>query len=365
MKKIKVKSSKHDYTVWVGKGALGMAGKVLKSLVFQGKVFVLTQKKVARHHLPALRGSLAAAGYKPEVFEVPDGEKAKSMGTLAAVYSRLLAKGFERRDMLLALGGGVAGDLGGYAASTYLRGIRFVNAGTTLLAQVDSSIGGKTGVNLAEGKNLAGTFYPPHAVLSDIDVLKTLPEPELRASYAEVVKYGVIRDVSLFRLLERETESALLRNPAVLEEVVVRSASIKAAVVSRDEFETRGERMILNYGHTFGHGFEKNARYRMFHGDAVSLGMACAARLAVRMKMLDPFAELRQLAVLRKLGLPVLLDAKRFQSAAIMKAMMHDKKKRAGKLRFVLPENIGSVTVRQDVPLSRVRSILREMGAGR
>jgi 3-dehydroquinate synthase len=363
MKKINVKSSRHPYSIWVGKGVSGMAGKALKSLGFEGKVFILTQRKPAKHHLAKVVRSLKAAGYPGVAYEVPDGEKAKSLEVLRGVYAALLAKGFERRDLLLALGGGVVGDLGGFAAATYLRGIKFVNAGTTLLAQVDSSIGGKTGINLAEGKNLAGAFYPPSLVLSDTQVLETLPEPELRASYAEVVKYGMIRDRQLFALLERENERALLRSPRILEDVVTRSAGIKAGVVSRDEFETRGERMILNYGHTFGHGFEKVSGYRMFHGDAVSLGMACAARLAVRMGMLDPFVELRQLAVLRKLGLPVLLERKRFDAARVVGAMMHDKKKSAGKLRFVLPESIGSVTVRQDIPLSLVKDVIREMGA--
>lgn len=363
MKSIKARSSRHDYEIRIGRGVLASAGAVLRGLGFSGKVFVLTQRPLSKRHLPVLKKSLGKAGFETVVFEVPQGERAKSAACLLQVYSGLLKAGIERKDVLFSLGGGVIGDLGGFAASTYLRGIAFANAGTTLLAQVDSSIGGKTGINLPEGKNLAGTFYPPRLVLSDTDTLATLPEKELRASYAEVVKYGVIQDPKLFRLLETQPAERLFRDPGILEAVVLSSARIKAGVVSRDEFETKGERMILNYGHTFGHAFERVTGYRMAHGEAVALGMACAARMAVRLGMLDRISELRQMSVLRKLGLPVLMRSAVYRVPALMEAMMHDKKKRAGKLRFVLPVKVGSVVVRSDVPFSVVRDVLREMGA--
>ena len=363
MKIVKARSSKHAYEIRIGKGVLGSAGSALKALGFSGKVLVLTQQAVARRHLAPLRASLKKSGFRVSVFTVPQGEQAKSAVGLLMVYRKLLAEGFERRDVLLSLGGGVVGDLGGFAAATYLRGIAFVNAGTTLLAQVDSSIGGKTGINLPEGKNLAGAFYPPRLVLSDIRALATLPERELRASYAEVIKYGMIRDPELFRILEALPAGKLLTDSAVLEKVVCRSAAIKAGVVGRDEFETRGERMILNYGHTFGHAFESVMNFRMAHGEAVALGMACAARLAVTLGMLERTAELRQLSVLHKLSLPVLLRNPAYRTGPLMAAMKRDKKKRAGKLRFVLPEKIGKVIVRDDITDAQVVRTLREMGA--
>jgi len=365
MHRIKVKSLKLDYEVLIGSNILSQTGAEIKKLPFSGKIFILTQKNAAKHYLAKLKNSLKKAGYSSvTVHYVPDGERAKAMSELVKIYEALLKHGFERGDMLLALGGGVVGDLGGFAASTYLRGIKFVNVATTLLAQVDSSIGGKTAVNLKEGKNLAGTFYPPHLVISDVAVLKTLPERELKASLAEVVKYGVIRDPDLFCLLEKSRKKIVAKDLKVFEEMVLRSAQIKAEVVSRDEFETKGERVILNYGHTFGHAFEKAGKYKvLLHGEGVSIGMHCAAVLAVQLKLVSAdFCE-RQRALLQGLGLPYQLRKKQFNSKSIMQAMMHDKKKTAGKLRFILPTRMGKVAAFDNLKLSKVQKIIKSMNS--
>lgn len=364
MNSIRVKSLKHNYDIKVGSGLLEQAGELFKSLDFKGKVFLVTQRAIARHYLPKLTESLADEGYVCEVFYVPDGEAAKSSEWLLKIYDQLIKRDFERRDVVAALGGGVVGDLAGFAASTYLRGLAFVNFGTTLLAQVDSSIGGKTAVNLKQGKNLVGTFYPPRLVVSDVSTLATLSRRELCASLAEVVKYGMIRDKVLFKTLEQEHERILARDTELLETLVLRSAAIKAEVVSRDEFEIKGERMILNYGHTFGHAFEKVSGYKsLVHGEAVSVGMVCAARLAVSLKILEPKVEKRQNAVLKKLGLPVQLKGAHYRIPAILEAMLRDKKKRAGKLRFILPEKIGQVTVLENIPVQSLKRVLQDVGA--
>jgi 3-dehydroquinate synthase len=324
---------------------------------------IVTQNPIARHHLRPVLKSFAGKRIKVYVHFVPDGEKAKSNSELFRLYNSLISKDFERRDWLFALGGGVVGDLTGFAAATYLRGVPFVNAGTTLLAQVDSSIGGKTGINLDEGKNLIGAFYPPKLVISDLEALRTLPHREFKASLAEVVKYGIIRSPQLFRLLEKEVKRVLAKDISVLLPVVALCARIKAGVVSRDERETKGERIILNYGHTFGHAFEQALGFKTFvHGEAVSVGMVCAAALAVRLNLCSQGAARRQFALLRALGLPVSLAGLNLHTNAILSAMARDKKKKAGKLRFVLPEKIGRVVIREDIALAEVRKVIQESG---
>jgi len=386
MKSIKVQSSAGSYGVYIGKDLVGKVGQFVrrqqlqerglsrKNGVFKnrggalkqpgGKMMVVTQAKVARHYLAPLQRSLEISGFKVVKHVVPDGEKAKSERELFRLYQVLLKNYFERSDSILALGGGVVGDLAGFCASTYMRGIRFINIGTTLLAQVDSSIGGKTGINLREGKNLVGTFYPPHLVIADIGVLKTLPMREFLSSLAEVVKYGMIRDARLFRLLESKTRAILARDSVVLGEVVAACARIKSCVVGRDEKEVKGERMILNYGHTFAHAFEQALGYQgLMHGEAVSVGMICAAHLAVLMGCFSKAEAHRQRDLLNRLKLPVSLVKFRISPEKILRAMMRDKKKNHGRLRFVLPERIGCVQVRDDVPLPLVCRALLYGGA--
>ncbi len=365
-----IRSMHGAYRVISGKGLIASTGKlmaapgVLPRGIIRGrtKVMVVAQSRVlALYGKPLLR-SLAASGFKTTIHRLPDGERAKSQTELFRLYQALLRARFDRSDAVLALGGGVTGDLCGFAASTYLRGLAFVNVATTLLAQVDSAVGGKTGINLPEGKNLAGTFYPARLVLADSGVLQTLPERDFRASLAEVVKYGVIRNAALFRKLEKNAGKILRRDQALLAEIIHACIRIKARVAERDERETKGERMILNYGHTFGHAFEKAAGYKgLLHGEAVSVGMAAAGRLAVRLGLWPAAEAWRQEKLLVRLGLPVRLE-RTFKIQALLKAMQHDKKRSSGKLRFVLPVRIGKVIVRQDVAPKIIGQILKDVG---
>ncbi len=346
-----------------GSGLLKKAGKFLRKLGINGKVLIVTQPPIARHYLKDLEKSIRSQHIQAVTHLAEDGETAKNQTELFRIFHKLCHEGFERRDAVIALGGGVVGDLAGFAASAYLRGLPFVNIPTTLLAQVDSSLGGKTAINLPQGKNLVGAFYPPKIVLADVQTLATISNRELYASLAEVVKYGVIRDAKLFDFLEKNAEKILQKHPASLEKIVTASAAIKAGVVSRDEFETKGERVILNFGHTFGHGFEKALDYRkLLHGEAVSVGMVCAADLAVRLKMFreEDFRRLRDL--LKKFRLPVSLSGLTVDLKETLSAMSRDKKKAAGRLRFVLPVKIGKVAVRENISASLIQKILFDYG---
>ncbi len=364
MKITAVKSLRGNYKIVTGSGLLAKCGGLIANAGIKGKVLIVTQRNIAKWHLQKVEVSLRKSGFDSTVYYLPEGETAKSSAELFKLYGFMLEKGFERRDAVLALGGGVTGDLSGFAAATYLRGVAFINAPTTLLAQVDSAIGGKTGINLNEGKNLIGAFYPPKVVISDVEPLKTLPVRELTAALAEVVKYGVISEPKLFTLLEKSADKILSKDPDLLETIVEASSRIKAGVVSRDEFETSGERMILNFGHTFGHGFEKAFDYKkLLHGEAVSIGMVCAGRAAVEMGLFEKTDFVRLAALLKNLDLPVSVSGLSAKVSDVTSAMMHDKKKKAGKLRFVLPVKIGKVVVRDDVPARLIEKIILEAGA--
>lgn len=359
MKVVRVKTSKKTYPILVGPGLLNRAETLLKRLHFTGRVLIVTQRKIKPHLHRLVQG---LGNLRSKVHYVPDGETAKSEKELFRLYHTLVREGVERQGLILGLGGGVVGDLTGFAAATYLRGIRFVNVGTTLLAQVDSSIGGKTGINLSEGKNLVGAFYQPEMVISDIDTLETLAVWELTASLAEVVKYGVIKSPRLFIFLEENAKKILSKDAHGLERIVYESSQIKAAVISRDEFETQGERMILNFGHTFGHGFEQAANFKaLLHGEAISVGMVCATRLAVLTKMLSPREEKRILDLLKRLRLPTRLP-RGLKTEKILVAMSRDKKKSAGSLRFILPVRIGKVRIKEGVPPRLIRRVIEEVG---
>ena len=364
MKSLPVRSLRGPYRILVGENLLRNIGGFFKPPGFSGKVMVVTQEKVARHFLKPVAQSLRKRGIPAVIHYLADGEEAKTQRELFRLLHALVDADFERRDMILALGGGTVGDAAGFAAAAYLRGIGYVNAGTTLLAQVDSSIGGKTGINLAQGKNLVGAFYPPRLVISDVRVLETLPEREFRASFGEVVKYGMIRDAKLFALLEESAGKILQKNSALLQKIVLASARIKAEVVSRDEFETSGERMILNFGHTFAHAFEQALGYRkLLHGEAVAAGMVCAARLAGTLKIFSREGEARLSRLLESFHLPVSLAGLDLDASDVLAAMDRDKKKRAGALRFVLPVRIGKVIIRNDISLPLVEKVLKESGA--
>ncbi|HRZ86636.1 MAG TPA: 3-dehydroquinate synthase [bacterium] len=359
MKEIKVNLGERSYRIVIGSGLIREAGKLCGRVVRSKRAVIVTNQTVARHYLDPVEKSLESAGFVVSVVKIPDGERHKTLRTLEYVCGRFAGERLDRASCVVALGGGVIGDLAGFAASAFMRGIDLVQVPTTLLSQVDSSVGGKTGVNLKEGKNLVGAFYQPRLVLIDPAALKTLPVRELRAGFAEVIKYGVICDKSFFSFLERNIAKALSCDPAVMEKIVAVSCDIKAKVVEDDEREG-GLRAILNFGHTVGHAVEAATGYRRYlHGEAVSLGMAAAARIAVKLAMIDAATLLRLENLLRAAGLPVAGDG--FSAAAVMKHIVHDKKASGGRLRFVLPHEIGRVAVSDAVPVALIREAVREI----
>ena len=364
MRTIQVKSLKGNYKICIGQGLLPRTGALVSNIFAPGTKLMIVSQKNLEPYLKTIASSLSKKGFEVYSHMIPDGEIAKSGAELFRLSYDLLAKGFERRDGIVAVGGGVVSDLAGFAASVYLRGIRYVNIATTLLAQVDSAIGGKTAIDLKEGKNLMGAFWPPALVISDVSVLRSLPQRELCASLGEIVKYGVIRNPALFNLLEKNCKRMLRKDLGAIEKVALACAKIKVGAVSRDEFETKGERAILNYGHTFAHGIEGALGYKgLVHGEAVAIGMMMAAQLAADLGLCSQELPWRQMKLLISLKLPVSIKKFNLKTAAILKAMMTDKKKNKGTLRFVLPWRIGKVTVEKNIPTENVRKILRLAGA--
>ena len=301
---------------------------------------------------------MSGAGFDPVLLTVPPGETAKSLKTVQACYDQLAAHRLERRSFIVALGGGVVGDLAGFVAATYLRGVPFVQVPTTLLAQVDSSVGGKVGVNLKAGKNLVGAFYQPRLVLCDLDTLRTLPERELRAGLAEVIKYGIIYDAKLFTRLERDLPKLLKRDPKTLAEVIARCCEIKAEVVGQDETES-GLRAILNFGHTIGHAIENISGYgKYLHGEAIAIGQTLAARISVRLSGLPSKDSARIGNLFAAAGLPTQIKLTAPQRRRMLNAMLLDKKVSGGEVKFVLAENIGKVAWGRKVSPALIEELL-------
>ena len=355
-----VRSAAGVYRVLYGRGLLARSSTEIEALGANTGVFLLTSPKVARHWRGKLEAGLRGANRRGTVL-FDDRESAKSMATAEKLCRELVRAGADRRAVLVAAGGGVVGDVAGFVAATYLRGVRLVHLPTTLVAQVDSAIGGKTGVNLPEGKNLVGAFYPPRLVLADPETLATLPRREFCSGLYEVIKYGVISDPRLFVFLEKHIERLAARERAALDFAIVRCIRAKAGVVGRDERES-GLREILNFGHTFAHAFETATHYRSYlHGEAVGWGMIAAARLAERAGLF-PGAQARRIeALVRRVGpLPPPPAHKPERLIAIMGA---DKKTRAGKLRFVLPDRIGHVKTVSDISNRLVRGVLLNLPA--
>lgn len=360
MKTITVKLKERSYGIHVEAGLLGEAGGLLREAVGERarRAVVVSNPTVDRLYGRRMERSLKRAGFKTGRFLIGDGERFKTLATAEKLYTFLIEQRLERSDVLVALGGGVVGDLTGFAAATYQRGIRFAQVPTTLLAQIDSSVGGKTGVNHSLGKNLIGAFHQPALVVIDPATLASLPERELRAGLCEAIKYGVIRDRRLFARIHREMDRLKRLDPAELTHLIARSCQIKAEVVARDEREG-GLRKILNFGHTVGHALEAVTRYRRFlHGEAVGHGMRAAARIAERMEMLAGDERQAIEEAVRRVG--PLPSAKTLALDDIISAMAHDKKAEAGHLAFVLPTAIGRVVVRTDVPLQVIRSALKD-----
>jgi 3-dehydroquinate synthase len=359
---VPVRLSGESYSIHVRPGALADVGPRLRELTPAKTVVLIYDTNVEPlAHRANVLASLTNAGFERTI-ECPlaPGEEHKSIDHLAGVYDTILRHGIERSTPVLALGGGVIGDMAGFVAATVLRGVPFVQIPTTLLAMVDASVGGKTGVNHAVGKNLIGAFHQPIAVFADPETLKTLPIRELRGGLAECIKHDVIRDADGFAHLERDIGKALSLDVDYLADLVAHNVAIKARVVEADPFE-RGERAHLNFGHTFGHAIENVSNYDYSHGESVALGMAAAAHLAVELKMLDDASRKRIVALIEKAGLPargLALDLDE-----VVNAMAFDKKVKSGKLRFVLPDRIGHVVIRDDVPVDLVRRAVEAVGS--
>ncbi|NBR84891.1 MAG: 3-dehydroquinate synthase [Verrucomicrobia bacterium] len=358
MRSVKVSLGARSYEIKIASGGLAGLGGDCAALKLGQKCAVITDTNVnSRYAKPAL-ASLKRAGFAPVLITVPAGETAKRLKQAESCFNQLAEHRLERKSFIVALGGGVVGDLAGFVAASYLRGIPFVQVPTTLLAQVDSSVGGKTGVNLAAGKNLVGAFYQPRLVLCDLSTFRTLPEREFRAGLAEVIKYGIIYDAELFAFLERALPKILRRDTTALAHIVARSCEIKADVVSQDETEG-GLRAILNYGHTIGHAIEAITAYgRYLHGEAISIGQVAASHLSADLLGLPASEVARIRALFVAAGLPVSIKLNPTQRAKLLAAMTLDKKVSAGEIKFVLAERIGKVVWGQKVPAPAVHRAL-------
>jgi 3-dehydroquinate synthase len=324
---------------------------------------VISDSNVAPRYARKVSGALKKAGFGPVLVTVPAGETAKSLATVARCCDELASHRLERKSFIVALGGGVVGDLAGFVAATYLRGIPFVQVPTTLLAQVDSSVGGKVGVNLKSGKNLVGAFYQPRLVICDLDSLATLPEREYRSGLAEVIKYGIIYDARLFAKIERSLPQLLAREARVLTDIVARCCEIKAEIVGRDETES-GQRALLNFGHTIGHALEAISHYGKFlHGEAISIGQVAAANLSAKLTGL-PIKDAERIARLfQAAGLPIELMLNGSQRPKLLAAMKLDKKVTNGTIKFVLATRIGHAEFGHAVPGSVLEKVLHHSSA--
>jgi 3-dehydroquinate synthase len=340
MKTLTVDLGARSYPIYVGAGILSRAGEFLQGAGLAGKVALVTNSTVAQFYLEPVRETLIQAAFDVVPVLIPDGEEHKNHASLGSIYDALVSARLERKSAVVALGGGVIGDLAGFAAATYLRGVPYVQIPTTLLAQVDSSVGGKTGVNHRDGKNLIGAFYQPRLVLIDVDALATLPRRELVAGLSEIIKYGIIADAELFGLLEAHIDQLVELERELLIRVITQSCAIKARVVEQDERED-DYRAVLNFGHTLGHALEAATEYRDFlHGEAVAIGMAKAAVISARRGSCDASTVSRIHSLIQKSGLPTELP-QNLARERLIEGMGVDKKSAGGKIRFVLCDGIG------------------------
>lgn len=355
---VRVRLAERSYDIEIGQNLLARAGEFIAARRKLSHAVVITDTNVAETHAAAIVASLRNSGARVDTFTIIPGEARKSLASAEQLWDKLLSAGADRKSIVVAVGGGVIGDLAGFIAATFTRGLSFFQVPTTLLAQVDSSVGGKVGVNLPSAKNMVGSFWQPAGVLIDTDVLNSLPEREYRAGLAEVVKYGVILDADFFSYLEQHVTELNARQPDVLRHVIARSCQLKASVVEQDEREETGLRAVLNYGHTFCHAIETVTGYGEFlHGEAVSIGMICASRLSELLGRVDAKFTQRQRLLLASLKLPVTVPA--VDNEMLIAAMQHDKKVEHGKLRFVLPTKMGHVELVGNVPTDQVRAALR------
>jgi len=355
MRKIRVNLGINSYDIYVGSGLLTQTGQWLTENGLAGKLVIITNPVVNELYGNALKQGLVKQGFRVAVLPVPDGEEQKSLEVAGRLYNELTDFYAERTTPILALGGGVIGDLAGFVAATYLRGVPLIQIPTTLLAQVDSSIGGKVAVNHGRLKNKIGAFHQPRLVISDISTLRTLPTKEFNGGLAEVIKYAVIADNEFFAYLETNLDRIKSLDETLLEETIYRSAKIKAEIVEKDERDL-GLRNILNYGHTVGHGIESASDFKIEHGTAIALGMLAAARISNRLGLLDKTELVRLKSLIQRADLATELP--KLEAEKIIQAMKHDKKILRGKVRFILPKALGNVFITDEVSLSLVEQVL-------
>jgi 3-dehydroquinate synthase len=364
VRELKVDLGERSYPIYIGTGLLAQLGDYAErhGLPKKSPVLVVTDSAVGPHYLHAAERSFREAGYETGSHTLPSGEGAKRLEELGAIVTSALDAGLDRDSTIIALGGGVVGDLAGFAAATYMRGVRFIQIPTTILAH-DSSVGGKVAVNHPQAKNIIGAFHQPEFVLYDIDTLATLPDREVRSGLAEVVKHGLIRDAAFAAWCESNSEALIARDSEALSYALHAGCRVKAEVVSADEREG-GLRAILNLGHTIGHALEAVAGYgELTHGEAISIGMVGSARLAARLEVAPPNVAEDTQRLLERFGLPVAID-RPWDTDAIMAAMMHDKKFRGGEMVFVLPRRIGEVIIRKGIPAALVREVVESLREG-
>jgi 3-dehydroquinate synthase len=360
--RLRVALGERAYDIVVGPDLVEQAGREILPLMRRRQTVVVTDETVARHYLAPLRDSLAEAGIIHHTVVLPPGEETKDLGHFGRLVEEILSCGIERGSMLVALGGGVVGDMTGFAAATLLRGIDFTQIPTTLLAQVDSSVGGKTGINTRMGKNLIGAFYQPRLVLADTGALSTLPRRELLAGYAEIVKYGLIRDAEFFAWCERQGNALCALEPEPVRQAVMTSCRMKAAIVAVDERE-EGERALLNFGHTFGHAFETETGFssRLLHGEAVALGMVLAFDFAARLGLVPAAEGERVRRHFAATGLPTRLADVGLSGISAERLLAHmgkDKKVRDGRIALILPRHIGDAFVMKNAPTAELHDFL-------
>ena len=355
MKTVEVELGARSYDILIGSGLLNRVADILSEIGTGKKLVIITNPTVSELYGNSLKENLSRANFDTALLTVPDGEAYKSLDTAGRLYTRLTDCFAERNTPILALGGGVIGDLAGFVAATYMRGVPLVQIPTTLLAQVDSSIGGKVAVDHGKLKNKIGTFYQPRIVISDTATLKTLPQKEFANGMAEIIKSAVIRDKPFFIYIKQNLDKIKRLDSSVMEEVISRSASIKAGIVAQDETDT-GIRNLLNFGHTIGHAIETVSNLEIAHGQAVAIGMVSEAKIAQRMGLFEK-DELESLEnLISDAGLPTRIPA--VDKDLILQAMKHDKKTADGKVRFALPRNIGNVYITDEVELSTVREVI-------
>ncbi|MCK5306236.1 MAG: 3-dehydroquinate synthase [Candidatus Omnitrophica bacterium] len=360
LKKITVNLKERSYGIYIANNQFNCLGRLLKESNIGNHAVIISNSKIKKLYNEKIVKTLSKSSIKNDFIEVPDSEKAKSVSCLSKVISKIARIDVRKRIFVIALGGGVIGDLSGFAAAVYKRGIPYVQVPTSLLAQVDSSIGGKVAVDLQYGKNLLGAFYQPRLVFSDVSTVSSLNLRQLKTGLAEVIKYGVITDSQLFRFIELNYHKILELDKEALSHIIIQSSRIKARVVSQDERETKGIRTILNFGHTIGHAIETASDYgkSYTHGEAIAIGMICASEIACRLKICNQKTLCRIESIISMIGLPI--HIKNAPLEKIMPAYLHDKKFISGKNRFVLPVNIGKVIIREGISERLIKNVISQ-----